>query len=1486
VPIFSKKNGKHGFPLHIIIQILVFTALIGITALALRPVQQAIQNEIRHIRDNFIGRAEAAIGRNIRYSSISPSVFGVFDIRNLRILGKEPDSEDLLSVSRFRLSWSFWDLLKGNPLTIRSVLIEKPQINLDLERDRDLLEHLFSPDPDTGGSRPSLAGLFPEQVLFRIRAGRCRVQNRRDQFQIEDLTFDAQAADALISLDGKWDALVSLHSVFAQPVSARISMKATGIVSTDIEEGNVVVTVDSLAGDRFQTRPLTFGCSLQNSMLSVRKMGDRLPFDFFLDYGIEDGKLVARFNCDGFTPKDLLTLSGAWKGANRWLAPAATGAASFERDRQGKLHYQVDIAGGLSAGPAASFGIRAGGDEKLAQIEEFRVSAPVNAAAAGRASALPLFQGNIAFRGSIGLTPFTPKGTLSLENFSLSGETGLSAQLGVNTRGKEISVLGERIRIGRLVVGVLDISLVSSGGDMGFAVSARELRAPSGEARSGSFSLEGSVNYAVRWLEASCSLDSVSAADLAEMSRPFIKEPPPPAAADLLRNVSLTTELFFTTDFKRLLYNAPRVEVAVDSRTDAEPALVLSVSGTDKRLELSESRFVWADQPMLFSGYADYSNPLDLSFSLVTHYQDISYNMEGRVLDRKQISVRGSYGFQVYITSTDTGAYSGYIEGKEIPIPVRGLPARLSFYTSVRYNSRDFWSFDLDNFEVTDIASPAGPGYMRITGGADQDGAHFPVVYYRDSISPLSGRADFSWARNFSGLSGTASVEERREPRDGGGSVLPDSPNSPIERYLVWASFTENRLDLLVSGSRIRLGRALDNTGGALADGEMRFTWDPEHSYRADLALNSLSVRMLDRELRVSGRAMLDSDEFAVRNLRLSLAGIEGFAPFFRVSRTENTAAARAEFRGTVGTGNLEGALSINARFAPLTSWFGMKRALRSLDGAAHVEVLRYADVGSANPFDIVFSRNGREFSVSGGPKDMLRLKLDEDGIFYAGLSSPFPIRGSIAGTIKDNTIDARCSDLYVDLAGLWKLLPPVPDIALAGGYVSAQVEIRGLLNDPEFFGSARGTSVRVQVPEYITEDIRPVPFTVAIEGNEMRFGPVPATVGRGAGTVTGLFRFDRWVPNIFTIDITVPRETPVPFGFNITGFLANGDVSGKLKLSMADMVFDITGDLLANKTELGIDSDEITQAQGMDFFAQTIIPVTLDIKITTGPSVEFLWPSSGFPVLRANPAMGTLVHVTSDSVAGKFSLDSDVKIRGGEIFYFERSFYIRSGTLTFRETEASFDPRLSARAEIRERSDEGPVTIAMIVENAPLLTFTARLESTPSLSQAEIVSLLGQNFTGGQLAEASGSYPRALLSATSDVLAQFGVVRQVERQIRNFLRLDMFSIRTQVLQNAVFSVTGINPDPVDRNGRVSNYFDNTTVFLGKYIGTDMFIQSMLSLRYDENYAGSGGLRFEPDIGVELQTPFFDVRWDFIPAHPENWYVNDNSITLTWRKSF
>jgi hypothetical protein len=153
---------------------------------------------------------------------------------------------------------------------------------------------------------------------------------------------------------------------------------------------------------------------------------------------------------------------------------------------------------------------------------------------------------------------------------------------------------------------------------------------------------------------------------------------------------------------------------------------------------------------------------------------------------------------------------------------------------------------------------------------------------------------------------------------------------------------------------------------------------------------------------------------------------------------------------------------------------------------------------------------------------------------FYAALSSPSPVRGSFTGSLSsvntDSTmIDAQTTDLYVDLGTLWGLLPAVEHIGFPGGLVSADIHITGPLRDPEFYGTARGTSIRIRIPEYLREEILPVPMTVVLEGSDMSFGPVDAAVGGGEGVVSANFKFDRWIPNIFNLDIHVPANTPYP---------------------------------------------------------------------------------------------------------------------------------------------------------------------------------------------------------------------------------------------------------------------------------------------------------------------------------------------------------------------
>jgi len=1476
---FTEKSRKMIFSRSVFIQIAVFTVLVFLTVFAFRPLQQALHRGMTHIRDGLVVRAESVIGREIRYSSIRPSLFGSFDIRNVRILEKEPNDENqpTLSVYRMRISFSLLDLVLRKNTAVRGVQLDRPLINLDSKKDRDIIE-LFSPvreeSPDADSKLfQEIKSHLPARMDFQIINGSFNIQDSIFLYQISGANLELHSDDRRITVNSRLKTDLLLASPLRRPISAGTDVSLSGLFTPDLEEGSATINISTQSGTEQESlirlNPVSLGLFLNKESLAIRMLREESPLDCYLNYSFINGNMDAGFECLNMVPADLFSLSGRWKAGNRHLNQRVAGSAAFSRNG-GVMSYNIDIAGRGPGGSGDSFEIRVSGDENITVIDEFRFSS-VPATRQGVENEERLFTGSLGFDGSIAHNPVAPDGVFNFDGFSLTGRENITAEFKVSTRDGEIKISGEDVILGKMTMDIMNISVVTGEEELGFSVNiSRFWNTVYGRETQGTISLEAFMAHEPQRLEARLSIDSFSPADMVNFLQPFVRKSVMPAyAMSYLRNASVTTEIFFTTDFKNVMYNTPNFIIAFETRENG-PRSIFSLSGTDQFFVLNEGSFINEGRILSYSANADFSNPTDIDFTITANYNDIFWYMNGRLLDRNTLSIHGSHGLHAFISTSNTGAYSGYFEALNITIPIRDNNAYVSFYASIRYDSKDFWTFDVDNLEIRDIAGPAGLGNLRVSGSADQSGLSIPVLHYSDGIGPLFGNVNFSWSGNFSELSGTAGIAEGPERN---------------EHYYLDCSRNDGQFDLLMSVTGMRLDRLTGKMGKTGIDGVLRISQNSPDDFSALLNLNSLYARINEIDFQASAVAKLDADEFTIQNLQLDTAGIKTLMPLLSLSRGGNLFIDDTIIFGRIKEIGLDGLLNMDAKFKPVDSWVDIRHILNSVDGVIHVESFQYADIVSDEPFDILFSNNYGAFSVSGGPKDMLRLQLDRDGNIYAAVAGPSPVRGSAIGSIKDNFIDVHCPDIYVDLGGMWALIPPVKGFALGGGYGNAQVSIRGPLGDPEFFGSARINSARIKIPLFVTQDIRPVPFNVYIEGNEMNFGPVQATVGRGAGTASAWFRFDRWIPNIFSIEISVPRESPIPFGFDITRFAVHGDAAGKLIVAMDNLAFDISGDLLANNAEMGI----IAEETGMIIndgspFSGTKIPFVVNMQITSGPAVEFIWPDTRFPILRANADIGTILHVSADSQAGTYSINSDVRIRSGELFYFERSFYIRSGNLVFRENEQRFNPRLTTRAEVRDRTDEGPVRISLIVDNEPLLSFVPRFESAPSLSQVEIFALLGQNLIGNPDNEASDAMQRAFLTSTADLLAQFVVVRRVERQIRNFLNLDMFSVRTQVLQNAFLNAAMQNP--IDRNSRVGNYFNNTTVFGGKYIGADMFIQGMLSMRYDENQLNMGGLRFEPDIGVELQSPFFSIRWDFIPAHPENWWVNDNSITLSKNWTF
>jgi hypothetical protein len=1418
---------------------------------------------------------------------MGPSIFGVLDLRSVRIQGR---GEALLNIARLRLSYSLWDLLRGRPLdSLRSISLDAPSLVINTVEDADFWE-LFAPgqndeeyagrgDPAAEGLSRGILELLPQNVRIRVRQGRVSYLAAQ-QFALEDLSFDGRIQDHRIILNGRWSGGGRLNFPGIDPLGISMNGIIQGELAADLGSGNLSLSFPSLTGQNFSARTITVNLAVTENSFELRKIEDRLPFDLYAKYDRVSGAFDSEFRAENFSPAQLFTFSGGWEKYQDYLALDTSGLASF-KTREGGFDYTVKLSGaGQGAGEDISFVIDGSGNEEGAEVRAFDFTLP---------------QGAFAFSGDVGFRPMSLNGRASVNELSLSGQSGVSGDFVFSTYEGDIDIFGEGVFLGPVLLSALDARISPSAEGFLFEASALRFRDMESyeDVRLARADLDGSYDYNPRQLQASLSVESFSVGDIAELVKPFsgLPEILKPLSGTL-DDISLTTELFLTTDFEHFSYNAPRFVSAYEGR---DILALFAISGTDRRLDLSEGRVIWSGGKIETSGFADFTNPQDISFSFQASYNDLEYQtldniagtglstqmssndltyyFEGLLLDQRSLSIQGSYGFALNLSITGAGSYSGYIEADGIPVPIRGQNARFYLMSFLRWESLASWSVDLDRFEILDLYTPGSPGSrIWLRGTADQNGANLPQLYFDDNRGPLQGRGAVNWASDFSSIYGNISL----------------SDSLANERYQGEIQYEFGALDFRFYGSRMQLSRFISNSYNALITGELRINRTAEADFQANMMLSSLSAQVGNNALAVSARASLDQDEFAVEDVQLLWGGLHARLPELVLSRLDSTMRSRLEISGAVSGRTVEFSAGAGGSFAPIDSWFEAGRMLRSFTGTLTVENARLDTIESEEPFSFEFSREASQIALSGGPENMVRVRLSDDGAFYAALSNPSPIQGVLVGSFNEGgkTIDAYTSNLYVDLSSLWRFMPRKDIVNLPGGFVNASLHVTGPVEDPGFYGNARAHSVRIRLPEYLSEDIGPVALDLEFDAKELRFGPVLAPVGNGSGTVSGRFIFEHWLPDVFDIDIAVPQESPIPYGFNIAGFIAQGLAAGDLRLGLEGQAFSIAGRLTAHDTIITterLESPTALEIPGEE--SEDGINVVTNFTIISGSKVEFVWPSEDIPVIQAYAAMGDSIQITSDAATGRFTLTGDVSLRSGEVFYFQRSFYIREGRINLNENEMKFDPLLSARAEIRDRSEEGPVVIAMIIDNAPLSSFTPRFESSPPLSQLEIVSILGQNLTGLPGAEASGG---ALVLSTLDPLIQSRVIRRFERGVRNFLHLDMFSIRTQLLQNAVMQITGLQEQPVDGRSPFGTYFDNTTIFFGKYIGSDMFLQAILSLRYDPAKADSptGGLKLEPDIGIEWRGPLFNIQWNLVPEHPENLFIDDLSFTLNWKWSF
>ena len=1399
---------------------------------------------------------------SIEYRSMGPSLFRAIDLRDVEMVGE--DGVTKLSLGRLRVEYSLLELLRGSgTASFHALYLDKPVINIDVDRDAEFLRRLRNILSTGEGPKPPGSLAFAADARLRVRGGVFSLTGGRARAFMENAYFEAFLRDGRFVVTSRAELEYEDSRLPEGIERIRTAFSIRGDSAPDFSRANFSLTVP-----RFET-PFV-AVSRQSAVVSyaegtwdIRKAKDRAPFDIRVRFALGASTLGASLVMEDFVPREVVRFLGPWAGYQPLLASRLSGLAEIDFASKESFTYRFDLRGSSAlAAPLSdvSFDAAGAGDQRAVVFRSSSISSDI---------------GSFSFDGRIDLKPFSPSGTLSVSDLRVADGLDLNAVFAVSREGDFVSFSADTLDLGEIRFDSFGAAVRLDRDILSFSVDARRVRAAGNGAASsepiiGRLGFEGSYAMKNPYLQATVLIESVYAADILTGLRPLFGEKALSAYAQSVADkLTFTAEVFLTTDLKDVSFNVPRLVAFYRGRTEA--FAVMALSGTKDRLAFRDINAHWPGGTAGGEFSVDFADPSDIAFSGSVSYRDIRYAAEGLLLDGRNLSFRGDYGLTGNVIVSEESGVSGSFSVDALPVPIADYRFSTGASASFRYSSSGLWSASLHRFSIEETGGRMQrPLRVSFRADADQTGAVIEELSLEDAVGRLSGDGSVDWKAGFP----AASASVRLADQLGG------------ERYDADAALGQDGIRFRIYGAGVRGAHFLDNASKTRVTGEVRGRWRDLTDYEADVKIAELRAELNADEYRISGSGRVSPDSIELENVQL--AGKAGLVTVsaLSVDREASTASLNVGFRGFLAGREAETSFSASVSFAPFSEWSNIWPALERGTATVSVGHTRFAAI-DLDPFNLTIRKDASEFSVDGGPQNALRLRFDSEGAFFAALSAPSPIRANIIGTIKNGLIDARANNLYLDFASLWSGLN-LPHVVFSSGIATGSLSISGPISDPDFFGTASATGFRAVVPSWVTEEIGPVAATVVFDGKEFSFGPVPVVVKKGEGILRGRFFFDRWIPFQFELLFDIPEAKPVPVKSDVAGIIARGFASGRFSIANNYEKLTVSGRLTVENTTIKIDYDSLMAAHTSAFMPMGI---GVDLELVTGKKVEFVWPSSDYPVLRGYSDIGDSLRIAYDGLTGRYSLLGDIDLRGGEVFYVMRSFYIRDGSIKFNENELRVDPRLSIRAEIRDRNEDGPVTISLLVDEAPLSSFVPRFESVPPLSQTEIFSMLGQNVLGadadGNVAQSRG----AVLSATSDVFAQFNVVRVFERDIREFLGLDMFSVRTQLIQNAFLGASGLLDTPVDRNAGLGNYFDNTTVYMGKFFGSDVFLQGMLTLQVNEANAREllGGLSLETELGIEWKTPFFLLRWDFSPDienDADKLFINDHSFTFTWRKTF
>ena len=1454
-----KKRGKSRLPYGAGAFVIILLA----AGLAAAPLDRYLSAQARGSLGQSVLRVEKALDVSLSYDRASPSVFGALRLAYLGI--EDPAGRTLLRADQLEAEYDLGMVLSalfgksGVAASLERITLRNVEVNLDTAEDAELLERI-----QNALSLGSGSAAVPDRMELSARRIRLSFKDPASKStwtaEIRSLDLMLMEREIIVALEGTFSGSFADSRFPVSKLTVPVSLRGSMNRNLTAARYNIALAARSDAGILERQE---FSILLRDGILEARKVRDDAPFDLFARYDTRQESLEVDLRFESLYPSRLGRPTGS-RGETwaPWFRRPYSGHITLNyREKWMDPSLTAELSGYLPPGFLGDdFEFRLALDGGTAGIRLKRLEVQ---SSNGIAEAHGTFRPDLS---SLDLSA-------SVDYVGGGGRLPLKANLRAVGEGRELFLYSESSELGgvefsKLAVfaqrteatldfrGSIDLPILDSD------ISSESIRETddSGKRR---LSWEGSFSLGARpFVEAAVVVDPYDLRSLEPLFSVILN----PSAANYLSGLSLEGRAAFSSDFSRFSYSASDFRIAPSGPAGAQTYVVLNLSGTSS--EITVSRFIAALGGFPVEGRLDAEfDSTRVGFRTEVVAREIPYTFQGEYDDNRFI-LTGDYGFSL-VAALSKSQSRGVIAFKSLPLPLPDGIILVTGDAAGEYRAARDWGLRISSLSLEPDGALTGRlPVLRISGTAGPDEGLFSDVAVEDGRSRLSGSARYSIDQGDSGSLGL-DLDLSGEGGEGVRAVA-TYKDGAVEGRLDLQSFSVSRL----SGGAVT-GR-LD--GGIAVSGSPE---NPNITFSLALREGSLGARSLS----AAAEGSLNRDGLEIRS----------GSGYFGIHQTQ-TVQAKLGFR--------TGAFSVSGVYAGFLAGdvarfrFETEGALGAVDygrngfpdlsemaktvvmGGTILDFSLGSAFSARWPF--VLERSGRDLMFRGGSDEEVQVQVLDDGSFLARAVPPFPLAATIVGKVSDRQISMDLSDIRIEMTTLWPIIP-VPDVRFLSGIATGSLSVRGNAADPEIYGSLRFQDALLEVPAYLNAPVGPI--TAPLEANGRLVSLIQPLVNIGKTSIAGVslsFEMSQWIPTSFSLRARSLESTQVPLKTRFLGMSITGSTDADIMLSASDGTFELTGALTIPRAEIVIDPS-IMQAGEQGDGSVPKVDTKIDLEIRIGKGVMVYFPSKEFPVIVGQADPASRLTVSFDDKQQSYALKGNAVLRGGNLFYIQRNFFLKNGRMAFNENQYSFDPRVTLEAELRTRRGQDTVKIILKAENTSLFNFQPTLESTPSLSQAEIAALLGSDLVASD--DGSDIDIRRTLIASTDILPPLNFISVFERNTRRLLGLDLFYLRTELVQRWLLDVARLDTD-AEEGVALADYLDNTSIFAGKYLRDDVFIRGSLRLQQDQPLVNRSALRLDSEIGFELTTPFFLFDWSLSFLHPEDLFISDNSFRFTWKLSY